>query len=127
PHPRRSPRFPCSVAGRDRSGTRGCFRGSVWPLPAEYSRGLARSSTSYCSPAPAREPILESKVKTMSEIKPVFLPERQRFALDDEGKIIGAAHFHDFDGAAGTERIFFHTTVDEEYGGQGLAGIMVKF
>lgn len=63
----------------------------------------------------------------MSEIKPVFLPERQRFALDDEGKIIGAAHFRDFDGAAGTERIFFHTTVDEEYGGQGLAGIMVKF
>lgn len=63
----------------------------------------------------------------MSDIKPVFLPERNRFALDDGGKIIGAAHFRDFDGAQGTERIFFHTTVDEEYGGQGLASIMVKF
>jgi predicted GNAT family acetyltransferase len=63
----------------------------------------------------------------MSDIKPVFLPERQRFALDDDGKIIGAAHYRDFDGAQGVERIFFHTTVDEEYGGQGLASVMVKF
>lgn len=63
----------------------------------------------------------------MSDIKPVFLPEHQRFALDDDGKIIGAAHYRDFDGSEGVERIFFHTTVDEEYGGQGLAGIMVKF
>ena len=63
----------------------------------------------------------------MSDIKPVFLPERQRFALDDDGKMIGAAHYRDFDGSEGVERIFFHTTVDEEYGGQGLAGIMVKF
>ncbi|QIV87080.1 GNAT family N-acetyltransferase [Glutamicibacter mishrai] len=63
----------------------------------------------------------------MSEIKPVLLPERRRFALDDDGKIIGAAHYRDFDGSDGVERIFFHTTVDEEYGGQGLAGILVKF
>ncbi|UTT39702.1 N-acetyltransferase [Glutamicibacter mishrai] len=63
----------------------------------------------------------------MSEIKPVFLPERRRFALDDDGKIIGAAHYRDFDAPGGVERIFFHTTVDEEYGGQGLAGILVKF
>ncbi|WP_347038584.1 GNAT family N-acetyltransferase [Glutamicibacter halophytocola] len=63
----------------------------------------------------------------MSEIQPVFLPERQRFALDDNGKIIGAAHYRDFDGAEGTERIFFHTTVDEDYAGQGLASVLVKF
>ena len=63
----------------------------------------------------------------MSEIKPVFLPERQRFALDDQGKIIGAAHYRDFDGPQGVERIFFHTTVDEEYAGQGLAGVLAKF
>ena len=63
----------------------------------------------------------------MSDIKPVFLAEPQRFALDDDGKMIGAAHYRDFDGSEGVERIFFHTTVDEEYGGQGLAGIMVKF
>lgn len=63
----------------------------------------------------------------MSEIKPVFLPERQRFSLDDNCKRIGAAHYRDYDGTDGVERIFFHTTVDEEYGGQGLASVMVKF
>ena len=63
----------------------------------------------------------------MSEITPVFLPERNRYALDDNGEIIGAAHYRDFDGANGTERIFFHTTVDEKYSGQGLASVMVKF
>ncbi len=63
----------------------------------------------------------------MSEIKPVFLPERQRFALEDNGKHIGAAHYRDFEAADGVERIFFHTTVDEAYAGQGLAGILVKF
>ncbi|WP_334121319.1 GNAT family N-acetyltransferase [Glutamicibacter sp.] len=63
----------------------------------------------------------------MSEIKPISLQERRRFALEDDGKIIGAAHFRDFEGATGIERIFFHTAVDEEYGGQGLASIMVKF
>ena len=63
----------------------------------------------------------------MSEITPVFLPERRRYALDDDGKVIGATHFREFTGPAGTERIFFHTTVDEEYGGQGLASVLVKF
>lgn len=63
----------------------------------------------------------------MSEITPVHLPERQRFALEDDGKLIGAAHYRDFDGGEGTERIFFHTTVEEAYGGRGLAGIMVEF
>jgi len=63
----------------------------------------------------------------MSEIKPVFLPERNRFALDDDGKHIGAAHYRDFDGADGVERVFFHTTVNDEYGGQGLASVLVKY
>ncbi|WP_313814937.1 GNAT family N-acetyltransferase [Glutamicibacter sp.] len=63
----------------------------------------------------------------MSEIKPVFLPERNRFALVDCDKRIGAAHYRDYEGADGVERVFFHTTVDEEYGGQGLASVLVKF
>lgn len=63
----------------------------------------------------------------MSEITPVSLPDRRRFALDDDGKIIGEAHYRDFESSTGVERVFFHTTVDEEYGGQGLVSIMVKF
>lgn len=63
----------------------------------------------------------------MSEITPAYLPDRNRYALDDNGKLIGAAHYRDFQGVDGVERIFFHTVVDEEYGGQGLASVMVKF
>nr|WP_246049649.1 N-acetyltransferase [Glutamicibacter creatinolyticus] len=50
-----------------------------------------------------------------------FLPERDRYVLDDAGKHIGAAHYRDYQGENGVERIFFHTVVDEEYSGQGLA------
>lgn len=32
----------------------------------------------------------------------------------------------DDDAAGGGDRIFFHTEVDEEYGGRGLAGILVR-
>ncbi|WP_127125108.1 GNAT family N-acetyltransferase [Georgenia sp. SYP-B2076] len=42
-----------------------------------------------------------------------------RFELLDEGRVIGEADYLPFDGAAGGQRIFFHTVVDEEYGGQG--------
>lgn len=63
----------------------------------------------------------------MSDISPVSLPDRRRFALDDNGTIIGEAHYRDFESATGVERIFFHTTVDEAYGGQGLASVMVEF
>lgn len=63
----------------------------------------------------------------MSEITPVYLAERQRYALDDDGKLIGAAHFRDFAGVERTERIFFHTVVDDAYAGQGLASVLAKF
>lgn len=63
----------------------------------------------------------------MSEIIPAYLPEANRYVLDDQGKLIGAAHYRDFQGPEGLERIFFHTVVDQEYGGQGLASVMVKF
>jgi predicted GNAT family acetyltransferase len=48
----------------------------------------------------------------------------------DGGTTVGRADFVDErdvsgDGAVG-DRIFFHTEVDEEYGGRGLAGILVR-
>ncbi|GAA2217837.1 hypothetical protein GCM10010413_02610 [Promicromonospora sukumoe] len=59
----------------------------------------------------------------------------------DDGPVVGRADFVDGaaggsgdDGAAGGggageaggDRVFFHTEVDEEYGGRGLAGILVR-
>lgn len=52
-------------------------------------------------------------------------PDRSRFQLVDGDAAIGAAHYRDFtppDSDAATERIFYHTVVDEAYGGRGLAG-----
>lgn len=54
-------------------------------------------------------------------------PERHRYELLDGDKVIGKAHWMPFEGGTGPERIFFHTTVDDEYGGQGLAGTLVHF
>ena len=46
-------------------------------------------------------------------------PDRQRFQVFDGDVAIGkAAYLDDADG----HRIFYHTVIDEEYGGQGLAG-----
>lgn len=63
----------------------------------------------------------------MSQIQPLSLNEKQRYVLDDAGKHIGRAHYRDYQGSDGIERIFFHTVVDEEYGGQGLASKLVTF
>lgn len=53
--------------------------------------------------------------------------ERKRYALLDGDKSIGAAHYRELETEAGIERIFFHTVVDEEYGGQGLAAKLAAF
>lgn len=46
-------------------------------------------------------------------------PDRPRYEVLDGGKVIGqAAYVDDGDG----HRIFYHTAIDEQYGGQGLAG-----
>ncbi|WP_068327214.1 GNAT family N-acetyltransferase [Janibacter terrae] len=45
-----------------------------------------------------------------------------RFEITSEGKAAGFAQFADHDG----RRVFFHTEIDEEFGGQGLAGTVVE-
>ncbi|WP_199253961.1 GNAT family N-acetyltransferase [Mycolicibacterium mengxianglii] len=44
-----------------------------------------------------------------------------KFTVEVEGKVVGLAAFEDQDG----RRIFHHTEVDDEYGGRGLATILV--
>ncbi|MDS1113870.1 GNAT family N-acetyltransferase [Gordonia westfalica] len=44
-----------------------------------------------------------------------------------EGVVAGFAEYRDrADAATGTERVFFHTEVAEEFGGRGLATILVR-
>jgi predicted GNAT family acetyltransferase len=47
-------------------------------------------------------------------------PERSRFEVIDGGKVIGQAAYRDYD-AGQAQRIFYHTEIADEYGGQGLA------
>jgi predicted GNAT family acetyltransferase len=54
------------------------------------------------------------------------VPERRRYELSDSGTVIGKAHYLPYDGGHGPERIFYHTTVSEDYAGQGLAARLVQ-
>lgn len=50
-----------------------------------------------------------------------------RYELVDGERVIGKAHWLPFEEATGPERIFYHTTVDEAYSGQGLAAKLAHF
>lgn len=45
-----------------------------------------------------------------------------RFEITVDGTVAGFAQFVDHDGS----RVFYHTEVFPEFGGQGLAGVLVK-
>lgn len=53
--------------------------------------------------------------------------DSSRYELLDGDHVIGKAHWLPFDSTANGERIFYHTTVNEEYGGQGLAARLAQF
>jgi predicted GNAT family acetyltransferase len=53
--------------------------------------------------------------------------DARRYELLDDDNVIGKAYYVPFDAADGPERIFFHTVVDEAYGGQGLASRLASF
>lgn len=61
----------------------------------------------------------------MSDITVRHHAERQRFEILDAGNVIGKAAYKAYDGGASPQRIFYHTVINEEYGGQGLAGQLV--
>lgn len=59
-------------------------------------------------------------------------PEESRYVLLDRGdgdtapRVIGEESYLEVAGAAGTERIFYHTAVSQDYSGQGLASVLVR-
>lgn len=53
--------------------------------------------------------------------------DRRRYEMLDGEKVIGKAHWLPYAEGAVPERIFFHTTVDESYGGRGLASELARF
>jgi uncharacterized protein len=51
----------------------------------------------------------------------------RRFELVDNERVIGRAHYLPHGNVAEPERIFYHTVVDEGYGGQGLGSKLATF
>lgn len=60
-------------------------------------------------------------------------PADREYALIDRGDAgdgtqkIGEESYVDVVTESGTERVMYHTGVSEEYGGQGLAAVLVRF
>jgi uncharacterized protein len=57
----------------------------------------------------------------MSEISIRHNPDRSRYEVLDGDRIIGKANYREYGDGQGL-RIFYHTVIENEYGGQGLAG-----
>jgi len=60
----------------------------------------------------------------------VELVDEYRFVMHDSeapGVEVGEESYVDVEGAAGRERVFFHTGVSPDYGGLGLASQLVRF
>ncbi len=53
-------------------------------------------------------------------------PDRARFEVLVAGNVIGKAVYKEYDAGGSPQRIFYHTVINEEYGGQGLAGQLIK-
>lgn len=57
----------------------------------------------------------------MSDFTVRHNPGRERFEMLHAGNVIGKAAYKEYDGGGSPQRIFYHTVINEEYGGQGLA------
>lgn len=62
----------------------------------------------------------------MSEITVSHNPARHRFELLDGGEVIGKAVYREYIHGSSPQRIFYHTLVNEEYGGQGLGATLAR-
>lgn len=58
----------------------------------------------------------------MSDVTIRHNPDRERFEVLVAGTVIGKAAYKEYDAGDSPQRIFYHTVINEEYGGQGLAG-----
>ena len=52
--------------------------------------------------------------------------EAGRFSITVDGQKAGFTQFVDHDTDRGGQRIFFHTEIDKEFGGRGLATILIR-
>ena len=54
-------------------------------------------------------------------------PDEHRYEVRDGETVVGAAHYVDVTDPRPGERIFYHTTVDDDHLGQGLGARLAQF
>lgn len=61
-------------------------------------------------------------VGTVSQATVVNVPDEHRYEISLDGEMVGMTVYTELPG----QRIFFHTEVDDDYEGQGLASVLVR-
>ena len=64
--------------------------------------------------------------KTGAEADVSQVADTQRYQISVDDQIAGFTAYRERDHDGATERIFFHTEVDEKFGGRGLATILIE-
>lgn len=62
---------------------------------------------------------------SITEITVRQVPERGQFSLLDGSREIGKAAYREYTVGASPQRIFYHTVINPDFGGQGLGSILV--
>ncbi|MGV9827108.1 MULTISPECIES: GNAT family N-acetyltransferase [unclassified Gordonia (in: high G+C Gram-positive bacteria)] len=63
--------------------------------------------------------------KTGAQTSVSEIPAAQRYEISVDEQVAGLAAYRDRDHDGVSERVFYHTEVPEEFGGRGLATILV--
>ncbi len=82
------------------------------------------------APSAGAETPTTDKTGAQTSVRDNGSAQRYEITVDStaDGVVAGFAEYRDRvdDSGAGTERVFFHTEVAEEFGGRGLATILVR-
>ncbi len=109
------------------SGAHGADDVSEGPVPIEENTGIFTDATVRAR-RDARDMTTSLQDKT-GEAVTITLDERRPIAAYTvhlaDGTLAGRVDFVDAPGSDG-ERIFFHTEVGQDFGGRGLAGLLVR-
>ncbi|GAB38325.1 GNAT family N-acetyltransferase [Gordonia sputi] len=64
--------------------------------------------------------------KTGAETNVTHLADENRYQISVDGRVAGLTAYRDRDHDGSAERVFYHTEVGPDFGGRGLATILVQ-
>lgn len=100
--------------------------GQPAPLPAPTMPVVRLRPRGRPAPSRSRES-LETTMEDQTASTVRNNLDRQRYELLDGDTVIGSAYWVPYEAAGEPQRIFYHTTVDDAYSGQGLASRLASY